>query len=76
MPDNVVESGLHPRIHKCDVCAKEGYWDESWAWWGSLGSEDNGYVIKFCSDTCADCDPEAVWKRKYGKPSTHKMFHS
>lgn len=62
-------------IHRCDVCGQESAWTESWSWWGSLGSEDHGHVLKFCSDNCKDMvDPEPLWKKKFGCSSKDRKY--
>lgn len=39
-------------IHKCDACAKEDIWTDSWVRYGSLKDLDEGQIEKSCSPEC------------------------
>lgn len=58
---------IRKRIHECDVCGHKDYWGDTWAYWGSIASEEDGKVLKFCSAKCrAEGDVDAIWRKKFG----------
>lgn len=32
----------NPHIYTCDVCGHQGFWRESWSWYGSLKDAEDG----------------------------------
>lgn len=41
-----------PRLHECCVCGHVAEWGSSWWWYGSVLDEENGKVLKYCTDKC------------------------
>jgi hypothetical protein len=42
------------REHACDICDSRGAWADGWHWFGSMLDEEDGVVLKTCSDSCRE----------------------
>ena len=67
---DMVPPNMRRRVHKCDACGHEGYWDEGgWSWCyilvnaGKLSGWE--YEWKLCSDACRQRDKdEKLYEKK------------
>lgn len=50
------------KVHQCSVCRREGFWSDTWCWYGSHNQIDHDRgepITVMCSQEC-----RAVWHKR------------